>query len=200
MEAGTRNATMPPDANGEPLMHLSDPTREPVDDGTASDSWIAAPDAHARDVQKVKLPPLSEGANDVTARCGAIDWRMDSSITWQADHLSALISKVGESDRDPLRLAETIMREDGISLAEIVTRGQPWLGKRLRQGLPNRNTGELREIPEPDASARRVLYALNRLKEGNSDDPDLPEVDCKAKRGRRPGSALRPGLSTTTEG
>lgn len=200
MEAGLRNATMPRNASGEPWMHLTDPTQKPVDNGPASNGWSAAPVAHARDVETVDMPLLSKTINDVSARHGAIDWRSDSSITWQADHLSALISKVENSGRDPLRMAETIMREDGISLAEIVSRGQPWLEERLRQGLHNRHTGEPRKIPEPDASARRVLYALNRLKEGNPDDPDLPEVDCKAKRGRRPGSALRPGLSTTTEG
>ena len=181
-------------------MHLTDPTRKPVDEGPASGDWNPAPDAHARDVETVDLPPLGKAINDVTARCDAIDWRSDSSITWQADHLSMLISKVENSGRDPLRMAETIMREDGISLAEIVSRGQPWLEARLRRGLLNPHTGEPRKIPEPGANARRVLYALNRLNEGDTYDPELPEVDARAKRGRRPGSALRPGLSTAPEG
>ena len=97
-------------------------------------------------------------------------------VTGEADHLGSLTGTAIKGDRDPLTTCETVMRTDDVSLAEIVSRGPDWLAQRLRQGLPHRHTGAPRQITKPEHSARRVFYALGRLKQAHPDDQMLPKV------------------------
>lgn len=100
-----------------------------------------------------------------------------SSVVMEgADHLSALINVAKKGDRDPLTTAETIMLVFDIPLTEIVSRGLGWVEQRLREGLPRRHTGEIRTITKPESAARRIFYALGRLKAAHPADRMLPEI------------------------
>lgn len=95
----------------------------------------------------------------------------------QADHLSELTSKAPKSDLDPLTIVETIMCVENLLLTQFVERGPQWLAGRLRQGLANRKTGEIRKIDKPDDRARRSFYALNRLKKNHPEDSILSAIN-----------------------